>query len=241
MGNRLIDLTGQRFGRLTIIKQVPYKNNHAARWLCVCDCGNEIEVFSSNLRNGNVKSCKCLQNEMYENQKLYNEYDLSGEFGIGFTQKGEPFYFDLDDYEKIKDHCWHIGKYDGYVVTNIPGASTLLKIHKLITGTDESIKTDHINRKRYDNRKSNLRKVTNGENAINKSISKRNTSGIMGISWCKERNNWETYITLNRKRKNLGRFENLLDAIIIRLKAELEYFGVDFAPQRHLFAEYGII
>ena len=39
-----------------------------------------------------------------------NVYDLSGEYGIGYTLKGEEFYFDLEDYDKIKDYCWHINK-----------------------------------------------------------------------------------------------------------------------------------
>ena len=42
---------------------------------------------------------------MSETFKKYNTYDLSGEYGIGYTSKGEEFYFDLDDYDKIKDYC----------------------------------------------------------------------------------------------------------------------------------------
>ena len=46
--------------------------------------------------------------------KKYNTYDLTGEYGIGYTSKDEEFYFDLEDYDKIKDYCWRITM-QGYV------------------------------------------------------------------------------------------------------------------------------
>lgn len=72
----LIDLTGQRFGRLTVIEQAesrrvlsyyPEGGYHIitrARWRCRCDCGQEVEVDSQSLRNGSTKSCGCLRREM---------------------------------------------------------------------------------------------------------------------------------------------------------------------------------
>lgn len=61
------DLTGKRFGRLTVVKRaddyVSPKGRHNTRWLCKCDCGNQTTVVSGDLRSGKVKSCKCLQSE----------------------------------------------------------------------------------------------------------------------------------------------------------------------------------
>ena len=51
---------------------------------------------------------------------------------------------------------------------------------------------------------------------------------------------YRAYITVNKKWIHLGIFNNLEEAIIVRLKAELKYFGIDFAPQRHLFEKYNI-
>ena len=43
--------------------------------------------------------------------KKYNKYDLSGEYGIGWTSNtNQEFYFDLEDYDKIKDYCWIYNK-----------------------------------------------------------------------------------------------------------------------------------
>lgn len=62
---RLIDLTGKGFGRLIVIKRnYPNGKKGQPMWLCSCDCGTEeIIVSGGNLRNGQTKSCGCLQKE----------------------------------------------------------------------------------------------------------------------------------------------------------------------------------
>jgi len=57
--NRLIDLTGKKFGKLTVIKRVADRNKQAY-WLCKCECGNEKIIAGYALRDGRkVKSCGC--------------------------------------------------------------------------------------------------------------------------------------------------------------------------------------
>ena len=53
------DLTGMRFGRLTVIEKTEERRSHRVIWLCKCDCGNEVKVMSSNLITGHTKSCGC--------------------------------------------------------------------------------------------------------------------------------------------------------------------------------------
>lgn len=62
--NKLIkDLTGQKFGKLTVISLTDqHKNNHIV-WHCKCDCGNEIDVIGASLISGNTKSCGCVKKE----------------------------------------------------------------------------------------------------------------------------------------------------------------------------------
>lgn len=62
MGER-IDMTGMRFGRLTVVQFAGKGNRRESRWLCQCDCGNETVVARSNLVGGMQKSCGCLKNE----------------------------------------------------------------------------------------------------------------------------------------------------------------------------------
>ena len=60
----VIDLTGQRFGRLTVIERVENDNDGHARWLCRCECGNTTIVAGKALRRGVTRSCGCLHDEV---------------------------------------------------------------------------------------------------------------------------------------------------------------------------------
>lgn len=60
---QFIDLTGQRFGRLTAIKRIGTQNGHAL-WLCICDCGNQSEIVASDLRSEKTLSCGCIRKEI---------------------------------------------------------------------------------------------------------------------------------------------------------------------------------
>ena len=60
--SKLVDLTGQRFGRLTVTERAQNKGRMTA-WLCQCDCGNTIVVNGNNLKNGSTKSCGCYRKE----------------------------------------------------------------------------------------------------------------------------------------------------------------------------------
>lgn len=56
-----IDLTGQRFGKLTVIEQAGHSRCGSARWLCLCDCGKSNIIQSNNLRSGQTQSCGCIK------------------------------------------------------------------------------------------------------------------------------------------------------------------------------------
>lgn len=62
------DLTGQRFGRLTVAGSLPTKYKKT-RWRCVCDCGKETEATTDHLISGHTESCGCLR---YERLKAAN-------------------------------------------------------------------------------------------------------------------------------------------------------------------------
>lgn len=61
---KLIDLTGQRFGKLTVIERAENGKNGEAKWLCKCDCGNTSIVFSLNLTRLHTTSCGCAHNNV---------------------------------------------------------------------------------------------------------------------------------------------------------------------------------
>lgn len=55
---KLIDLTGSRFGWLSVMEKAPNRGDQTY-WLCKCDCGNTTEVNARDLKNGHTKSCGC--------------------------------------------------------------------------------------------------------------------------------------------------------------------------------------
>ena len=244
------DLTGQRFGRLVVIERAEDyifpSGQKQAQWLCECSCENHNKIIttSARLKSGNTKSCGCLKSEaVKENNKLknkQNEYNLTGKFGIGYTSNGTEFYFDLEDYDKIKDYSWHTNK--GYIRAtkyHEDGSYTIVSMHNLLCPHKECEEVDHLNRKKNDNRKSNLKPKSHLENMINVGLKKNSTSGIIGVNWRSDNLAWRAVIRYNGKKYNLGCFADKNDAIKARLSKEKELFGSE-APQRHLFKEFGI-
>ena len=82
---------------------------------------------------------------------------------------------------------------------------------------------DHINHNPDDNRIKNLREVSNQENQKNQSVYRNNTSGHVGVYWCKIRSRWRAKITVNGKNIYLGYFKEKEDAIKARKEAEAKY------------------
>lgn len=74
MGKK-IDLTGQRFGKLTVLKEAEKRNDHGSVcWICRCDCGNQVTVSSDNLRRNHTQSCGCKKKEAAQQRVV----DLTG-------------------------------------------------------------------------------------------------------------------------------------------------------------------
>lgn len=232
MSRKRIDLTGVRFGRLTAIERaedyISSNGKRQSQWLCKCDCGNDnIIVAANSLRRGLTKSCGCLSKEILSKRRKKSEYILSGEYGIGYTINNEEFYFDLEDYDLIKDYNWYIDA-GGYVCTNVQSDNirTHIKLHRLVMKCNDSkLDIDHINHIKNDNRKSNLRIVTRCQNNMNMSKRSDNTSGVTGVIWYKTKNKWRAEIIVNKKHISLGYYKNFEDAVKARKEAEEKYFG----------------
>jgi len=81
---------------------------------------------------------------------------------------------------------------------------------------------DHIDNNIQNNHIDNLRPATRSENQWNKSLNKKNTSGVKGLSWAKKQNKWLACIRYKGKNKNLGYFESKeLGAEFLELAREL--------------------
>lgn len=247
------DITGWKMwehgipeSRLTVVRQVDdYVCNgvHYAQYLCECNCGNNVPVFGllSAIKTGRKTSCGCIKKEKISDaQKEYNDYKLDGEYGIGYCHNtGTEFYFDIEDYDLIKDYCWleHISTKDNYrsLEAKDTTSNEIVRMHWLFGCKGY----DHEDRNPLNNRRNNLRPATQQENACNASVRKDNTSGVIGVGWNKRAMKWRARITYNGELIQIGSFINKEEAIKARLEAEVKYRG-KFAPQKHLFEEYGI-
>ena len=87
---QLHDLTGQRFGRLTVVKRAPNKysknGSRTTMWECVCDCGNTTITGAPNLTTGGTRSCGCLRDEVVVTANLKDWAGVISDTGIEFIE-----------------------------------------------------------------------------------------------------------------------------------------------------------
>lgn len=218
------DLTGIQFGKLKVLNREPNKNKRTM-WKCLCECGNEKVIVGYSLTTGATKSCgNC--NKSNNIPKSLNKFDLSGEYGIGYTRKNEIFLFDLEDYNIIKNYTWYMQ--DGYVKSTIYNSISknpkTIYMHRLVMNiSDRSIFVDHISHNTYDNRKSQLRLVTPMQNNQNAKPKKNRLCN--GVYWYERLKKWESLIGVNGKIIYIGLFDNYDDAVQARKDAETKYYG----------------
>lgn len=231
---------GKVYGRLTVLEQaedhIGTSGRHFAQWLCRCECGNTTIVQGSDLESGHTSSCGCWQSQLTKTRMIKNQnvYDLKTyEYGVLWINGigSEQILFDLEDANEIQKHQWCIGT--KYAITSID--NKIVAMHQLIGCKGY----DHHDQNPFNNQKYNLVPCTHQENIRNSALAKNNTSGFIGVSWSKEKSKWVATIQIDGKTMFLGRYINKEDAIIARLQAEAKYFK-EFAPQRHLFKQYGI-
>lgn len=78
MRKKIGDLTGKRFGRLTVVGRSEGKGHSSVLWVCACDCGNTVIVDWSRLNSGHTKSCGCYRNELTSKRKPGQKHGMSG-------------------------------------------------------------------------------------------------------------------------------------------------------------------
>ena len=133
---------------------------------------------------------------------------------------------DKDDFKRAKQFRWsmHSG---GYCQTRVNGK--LIKLHQFILGKKQGYEIDHFNGNKLDNRKQNLRFCTKSQNQFNCGPSKRNTSGLRGVSWHKKAGKWQARFRYNYEYIWLGLFNDKQeagDAVKRAIKVKLGNFEI---------------
>lgn len=98
----MIDITGQKFGRLTVIRLVEHgKHGDAPKWECRCDCGNIVVHRYAVLKNGHSLSCGCLRKEMLVERQTKHGDSQSRLYQVWLDMKkrcSNPKYLGWKDY-----------------------------------------------------------------------------------------------------------------------------------------------
>lgn len=136
---------------------------------------------------------------------------LSGKRGCGkFALVDDNLYHDLNK------RNWYISV-NAYATTSIKRVNVYM--HRLITNAKKGDIVDHINRDELDNRKENLRIVTQSENTRNSKISKKNKSGHKGVSLQvmkkedgKKYTYWQAQISIDGRNQTIGLYKDKLEA-----------------------------
>jgi hypothetical protein len=203
---KLIDLSGKRFGHITVLGRagsyVSPKGANTPKWKCKCDCGKVFEVVGASLRNGTTKSCGC-------HKWTFNDYEVKD--GVAYINI-DPYIVKVDesDLPLINMERWHVNKHNGYVYGN----KTKRTMHRVLLHPSQNNVVDHINKDRCDNRRSNLREVDYSINGINSNL-KPGKSGEYYITYQKKANYYSVYVD----KKYRGGSKDINEAIAIRDKA----------------------
>jgi|WetSurMetagenome_2_1015567.scaffolds.fasta_scaffold52028_2 hypothetical protein len=124
---------------------------------------------------------------------------------------------DTDDWNKISQYKWYITKwgYNFYAIsTKRIIENKEIVMHRFILNAKRGEIVDHKNRNSLDNRKENLRIVTNQQNIWNQKLHRDNTSGYIGVHWNKRDKRWLAYIKYNNKMLYLGYFKDKIEAAL---------------------------
>ena len=149
---------------------------------------------------------------------MKNKYVIDGNTLIVYNKKdNQEMFFSLQDADMVKQYTWHIDK--GYVKTNIrvaTGKQTRLRAHRLLMNPSAKMQVDHINGVRHDNRRSNLRIVTN-------QVNQHNRRSVKGYFWDKRNRRYTAQIALNKKQIYLGLYNTEDEAHAAYVAAKQKY------------------
>ena len=215
------DLTGERFGRLTVMGEAPPKGSKRY-WICKCECGNTKTVEESHLKSGHTKSCGCYRKDVLRERGR----DMAGErFGrltvIGPVRSEQ-------------------GTVVGWECRCDCGNTCICQKGNLRAGITRSCGC-----LREEQRRENMKKAIHfvGGTCVERIASRKtfasNTTGHRGV-YRRENNRWRASIGFRGKIYNLGTFLNYEDAVKARLEAEerlYDPFLAEYARDRDMGPE----
>ena len=204
--NTLIDLTGERFGKLVVREKMPPMYDGRTRWLCDCDCGNTCVVSSYALRKKNQQSCGC--------GKIKN---LVGQrFGHLVVLRRSDRYVMLSDQKR--KYMWECRCDCGETVYRLSEKLRLGKNCACKTCMGKAAVSTMWEHAGYVEGTQLSKLVAAKEKASN-------SSGVRGVYLNRKTGKWRATIQCKGENHYLGEFTNVADAIKARQQAEERYYA----------------
>lgn len=210
---------GQRFGRLTVIKELPFKVSDKGvinrYFLFRCDCGSEISVSFNSARTGNTQSCGCLQMERTSNATTKHGLYGTRVYREWFSVKERCYN------KNYKDYVYYGGRgivmYDEWINSPLLFGNYCMTLE----GWDNnSLSLDRINNDgNYE--PGNLRFATKTTQARNQRLRKNNKTGYTGVFRFTLSNGDERFIA-KINNKYLGLFKTIQEAHLTRCRYIIE-------------------
>lgn len=215
MSSRAKDWTGQRFGRLTAIRNTFVKGptgNYL--WEYICDCGNIVIAKSGNVVYGHTKSCGCLVLQTITKHGMSGSGDRT--FGSWKKMMCRAHY----NYEEYRDYYEGVTVCDRWSDENKGFLNFLEDM-----GTRPSGMT--LNRKhgKKEYNKENCEWASLSMQSFDVKRKSSNKSGRTGVKWRDDRGVWEANITVQCKVIRLYYGPSFEEACAAREEAELKYYG----------------
>lgn len=209
----MLDLTGQRFGRLTAIEPTDERKGTSVVWRCICDCGKECLVPSDWLRRGGKRSCGCLQDE---NRRR----DITGQ------KRGHLTAIEPTD-ERCNGQTVWLWRCDcGATVRKTAGAvgasaSTMCpECARRLKGEQARAMFARVERDEKGRSVRQVEAIRAGKPTA------QNSSGVRGVYWDSVNRKWVPRISDGHgKTVTLGNFSRIEDAAAARKRAVEELYG----------------
>lgn len=202
------NLCGQRYGRLTALRQADKPQNCKTKsdyWLCRCDCGNEVVVLGSNLVRGHTKSCGSLK-----------QNDLTGKHIGKLTVLGRSDKYASRGKRRVR--LWECRCDCGNIT---------YKATDTLTSSAENSCAECAQKRNADCARNNAGFVDGTQLCKIRDMkpTAANTSGCRGVTYDRKTGLWEAKIKFRGKSNRLGYFKRFGDAVAARKKAENTVFG----------------